>query len=379
MKILITGTHFTPAQAVIKEVMANPDVEISYVGRHFTQEGDATLSAESKILPKIGVKFIPIISGRLQRAFSIYTITSLLKIPIGFVMAPFILLNEKPDIIVSFGGYVAVPVVVWGWLFSIPILIHEQTLVYGLANRISSIFADKIAVSFKSGLIKSPRFVLTGNPIRKELLTCPSTSIFEPLIKEAHRKHLPIIYITGGNQGSHSINQSVGGILNHLVKNAFVIHQTGDSKFKDFETLLEKKTQLSDPSRYSVHKWINSSDLSYLLHHTDLVISRAGINTLLELSFIGVPTIAIPFPFLNSNEQLANAKYFQQLGLVTVIKQSNLKENILLDTINSILKDLKKYRNRAQQAKQGIILDAAKRLVLEIFLLHQSHKQSGNI
>ena len=102
MKILLTGTHFTTTVATIEEFKKYPKVELVYVGRRTTREGDSSRSVESTELPKLGVKFIPIIAGRLQISFTIYTISSLLKIPIGFIQAFFIILQEKPDVILSF-------------------------------------------------------------------------------------------------------------------------------------------------------------------------------------------------------------------------------------------------------------------------------------
>src|SRR5947209_5343804 len=132
MKILIAGAHFTPAQAVIEELkqanqrtreLDGQEIEIVYVGRKTTREGDPTPSVESQVLVKLErVKFVPITAGRFSRVFDFWAVVSLLKIPIGFIQAPIILLKEKPDIIVSFGGYVAVPLVVWGWLLSKPII-----------------------------------------------------------------------------------------------------------------------------------------------------------------------------------------------------------------------------------------------------------------
>src|SRR5437868_379316 len=119
MKILVTGAHFTPAVATIEQLKKYPDISIVYVGRKTTQEGDSSPSAESKILPTLGIKYIPITTGRLQRSFTIYTIPSLLKIPIGFIQAFYLILKEKPTVILSFGGYVALPLVFVGWLFSI--------------------------------------------------------------------------------------------------------------------------------------------------------------------------------------------------------------------------------------------------------------------
>lgn len=350
MKILITGAHFTPAVAVSEELIKNKGVQIVYVGRKSTQEGDNSPSAESKVLPSLGIKFIPIIAGRLQRPFNVYTIYSLLKIPIGFLQAFFIIFKEKPNVILSFGGYVAVPVVIVGWLLSIPIIIHEQTLVSGLANKISSLFADKIAVSFPS---ISPKTILTGNPIRKEILDG---------VKLYHPRGVSIL-ITGGNQGSHVINLAVEHSLDKLTKIASIIHVTGDNKFKDFERLEKLQSE-----KYIVKKWIGQ-DWGQILRKTDLVISRAGINTLSELAYLGIPALVIPIPYLYGNEQNKNAKFFENLGLVKILPQSKLSDTSLLENVKNSLKNLDNLKISAKNAKKIIIRDGAKRLALETLLL----------
>jgi len=355
MRILLTGTHFTTAAATIPELKKFRDVNLVYVGRSTTREGDSTPSVESIELPKLGVKFISITAGRLQRTFTKYTIPSLFKIPIGFIQSPFILLKDKPDVVLSFGGYVGVPIVFWAWLLSIPVIIHEQTLVSGLANKISSIFANKIAVSFEAeDSFKGEKVVLTGNPIRNEILTT----------KVSRKKSLlPTILITGGNQGSHVLNVAVEEVLDELTKKAFVIHQTGDSKFKDFERLENRQNE-----RYTVRKFI-SSDWVNVLSKVDLVIGRAGINTLSELAYLGIPTLVVPVPYLYNDEQSKNAKYFEKLGLVKVLPQSKLSGSTLLNEVKDMLKGLGQIRENAKQAKEVIIPDAAKRLAIQTIIL----------
>ncbi len=369
MKIIITGTHFTPAQAVIEEFQKQPNIEIVYIGRKYTREGDSTPSVESQILPKLGVKFIPIISGRLQRSFSIYTIPSLLKIPVGFLQAFYYLIKEKPSVVLAFGGYTSVPVVISAWLLSIPIIIHEQTLVSGLANQINSWFASKIAVSFlrsKTG----GKTILTGNPIRKELLTSHSlkdSDPFKTIITQAKKDKLPILLITGGNQGSHVINQTLEKILDDLNKSCVVIHQTGDSKFNDYERLVQ--IDLKHKDRYLASKWIDSLQMSYLYRNIDLAVSRAGINTLQELAFFGIPTIVIPLPYVLKDEQTINANFFQKAEMAQVLLQSNLTPNALLNKIIQMTKDLSNLKRKAKDAKELVITDAAKKLVLETLLI----------
>lgn len=361
MKILVTGAHFTPAVATIEELKRKDGVEVVYVGRKTTLEGDKTLSVESKVLPSLGVKFIPIMAGRLQRTFTIHTIQSLLKVPIGLFQALYIILSEKPDVILSFGGYVAVPVVVAGWLFSIPIIIHEQTFVSGVANRICSVFADKIAISFVGSAFKGEKVILTGLPIRRDII---GTSRGASLI---HRR-LPIILVMGGNQGSHIINLALEGCLKELLKMAVVYHQTGDSRYRDFERLegLGKLGGLGIlRERYTVKKWIGE-EYGEVLQEADLVVSRAGINTLTELALSKKPALLIPIP---NKEQSKNARYFEGLGLARILPQSKLSAEALLENIDTMLKSLDHLREKARKAQTVIIPDAAKRLALETVLL----------
>lgn len=372
MKIVITGAHFTPAQAVVEEFKKDPGISLVYFGRSHTFEGDKVVSLESQILPKLGVKFIPIIAGRLQRSFTPHTIFSLLKVPVGFIQSFYLLLKEQPDMVLSFGGYVSVPVVISAWLLSIPVITHEQTLVSGLANSINSLFVDKVAVSFPNTLIgRSPKLVLTGNPIRREIVE-PKSTIDEgikKLIQLSEKEGLPILLITGGNQGSHVINIAVLGALEGLAGIACIIHQAGDSKFKDYENLSEVKETIKYPERYVVRKWIESSEMGAIFKNAGLAVSRAGANTLLELAFLGIPALVIPIPYLHKNEQMVNAKYFEKLGLVQILPQKELTPENLLAAIKGMVKDLPKLKEKAKEAKNIVVPDAAKRLALETILL----------
>lgn len=364
IKILITGTHFTPAVAVIKELRKKEDIEIVYVGRKSTMEGDASLSIESQVIPGLGVKFIPLITGRMQRKFTFYTIPSLLKIPIGLIQSFFILINKRPDVILSFGGYVSLPIIFWGWLFSIPIITHQQTLVPSMTSKISDLFATKIAVSFEKNYLNNSKYVYTGNPLREEVIH-PENNLapeIKRIIAFAKEKNLPLILVTGGNQGSHIINKAVEGCIDKLIKFACVIHITGDNKFKDYENL-SKFTN----DRYVVKKWIGE-DWGAILQRINLAISRAGINTLMEISFFCKPALVIPIPYLSDDEQGKNAAYFESLGLVKTLPQSKLSPVTLIQEIKDMLKSPPAL-DKDKKVKKVYVEDAAKRLVLETILL----------
>lgn len=372
MKVLITGAHFTPAAALIHQLKKLKDIEIVYVGRKYTREGDKSPSVESSILPKLGVKFISIIAGRLQRSFTRYTIPSLFKIPVGIIQSFYIIITEQPDVVVSFGGYNAVPAVFSSWLLSVPVLIHEQTMVTGLANKISSLFADKIAVSFPGDYsFNKEKTIVTGNPIRQELIQNENrvSKEIKNFIHKAREEKLPIILITGGNQGSHLINEVCKDSLRELLNIAYVVHQTGDSKYKDFEGLQEISSSLPNKNRYLPKVWVEVNDWSLLLREADLCVSRAGVNTLLELALFGVPTIVVPIPYIYKNEQVVNAKFFTENGLSEIIYQDKFNKETLLSEVKRALKDMPFRCKRAKLAKSVVIQDADKRLAQEVLLL----------
>lgn len=379
MKVLITGAHFTPAQAVIEQLQKIDNIEIVYIGRKYTLEGDSTPSVESQVLPKLGIKFIPITAGRIRRIIEFKSLISLLKIPVGFIQAFYFLLKEKPDVLLSFGGYIGVSVVIPAWILNVPIIVHEQTLISGLANKISNIFATKIAVSFDKKFNFNPqKLILTGNPVRQELITktgdknhlknIRKTSRLNHIVNLAIKDKLPIIYISGGNQGSHVINQAVGEVLDKLTEKAYIIHQTGDSKYKDFENLFKIKNSLTHKDRYFIQKWFDVQDVGLIYNKTDLAVSRAGVNTLSELALFGIPTIVVPLPYLYQDEQNINAQFFTKIGLAHSIKQDIFSGKMLLEKTNELLSDLNVYKKQALSAKNFIILDAAKKITQEVLI-----------
>lgn len=371
VKILVTGAHLTPAVAVCEELKKEGG-EIVYVGRNFTMEGQDVKSFESGVFPALTIKFIPLTAGKLQRYISVYSIVSLLKIPVGFVQAFCILLQERPDVILSFGGYVGLPVVFCGWILSVPIIIHEQGLQMGLANKISSHFADRIAISFKETKTLSDKTTtVTGNPIRQEILVPGKINEdYSRFFLSAKKDKTPVIFVTGGIQGSHIINQCIENSLADLLKKFYVIHQTGESAFGDFERLSKIQNK-----RYLVRNWIEK-EIGAVMRFSDVVVCRAGINTLSEVTFLGKDALVIPIPY--QKEQLRNARFFEQLGVVLVVPQIKLAPKILIDSLEKILKEKIIFEKNRRRAKEIFIKDASKRLALETMLLSKTFKENNN-
>ena len=359
MKIAICGGHLTPALAVISELRKRGINDLVFIGRSKATEGDNSPSAESIIVPTLGVKFFSIPAGRLQRKFTRYTIVSLLRAPLGVGKALLILSQERPNLIISFGSYVAFPVVIAGWVLGIPTITHEQTVKGGLANQLIGRFAKKIALSWPDSLHYFPKekTVVTGNPIRREIL-------------EVRRKRTarPVIFITGGNQGSHSINEMVLEIIEPLLEKYYVIHQTGGStRFKDYEMMLARVDQLPGrlKNRYKIAKWLNSNELAEIYAKTSLLVGRSGANTVTEVAALEIPALFIPLPWAGAGEQEWNAKMLADLGAALILPQERLTPKRLLAAINTTIANLLPFRNAAKKARKLIKSDAAKILIDE--------------
>jgi len=352
-KIVITGGVLTPALAVIDELTRRGGWEIYYLGRKYTMEGGKTISVESIIIPERGVNFIPFSPGRLQRRFTRHTVPSLLRVPLGFFQAFWLVRKIKPEVILSFGGYVSVPVVMAGWLLRVPILTHEQTVVFGLASKINTFFAKKVAVSFPQSLahFSKSKGVLTGNPIRKEVF-----KVQEPAFKI--ESSLPLIYVTGGNQGSHVINISLLEILPKLLEKYMIIHQSGD---RDYESLNQQSRK-----NYFLVPFIDSQDIGWVLNKASLVVSRAGANTVCELAALGKPSLFIPIPWAYMDEQTKNAQMLVETGTAEILSQEKLSGNSLFEAINSMIGKLDTYQSHSEEAKKLVVYDASKKLVEEL-------------
>lgn len=373
MKLAIIGGHLSPALAVIDSL--SKDTQILFIGRKHIFEGDSATSLEHNIIKSLKIPFASISAGRLQRKFTKHTIPSLLKIPHGIVQSFCILRSFKPDVVLGFGGYLSLPVILSAFVLRIPVVIHEQTLEAGLSNKIASLFAKKICISWESSRNYFParKTVLTGNPIRKELLNLPSKSSISNLQFSIKDKKLPLIYITGGSSGSHFINTLVEGCIKELLEKFIVVHQTGESKYKDFERLESLRGSLSQEfkDRYILKKFIDSSDVGSIMQKANLLISRSGINTITELIYFEKPAILIPIPFSQNNEQLKNALFFKSLGLGEVLTQDSLNSAKMLQKVKEMINNINKYKIK-NESNTLIRKDAAQKIIETIEYVKKS-------
>ncbi len=311
-RLVFTGGHHTSALEVAK-ALKDKGWQIVWFGHRHSMWGDESDSAEYKEVINAGIKFIDLKAGKFHRTFNPL---KLIRIPFGFLQAFYYLLLHKPQGIVSFGGYLAVPTVLAGWLLGIPAVTHEQTVVSGWANKLISLFAKKVALAWPQSAAFYPKskVVVTGLPIRPEIKKSPE-------IKN-------LVYITGGKQGARVINEVVFRTLPQLFKEFKIIHQTG---YRDYD----QAVKIKDP-RYQPFNF-NSAQAISALNEAAVVVSRAGAHTIYELGYLGKPCILIPIPWVSHNEQLENAQILERNHQAIILPEYQLTPQSLISSIKQAL------------------------------------------
>lgn len=378
-KIVITGGHLTPAIASLNELKKRGYNKIFWIGVKKNQARNNKKTAEFLTIVKEGIPFFSLTTGKLIRNWEFstffYGLKQLFLIPYGFVNALILIIKIRPVIVISFGGFLALPVVFWAKVFRIKIVTHEQTQILGLANKLIAKLAHKVLISWKSSekFFPKSKTVFTGNPIRREILYSKSSTLTRDFDKSR-----PILFVMGGNQGSHHINDKIFEILPKLLEDFNVIHQTGNSEATgDYTKALKIKESLNTyiSLRYHVKDYIGSDEIGEALNSATIIVCRAGANTITELLATGKLSIIIPLPKSSYNEQVKNALLMESTGLGYYLPQ---KEEINAEKLyQTILMGLNQFKlgkgfnNKMlseciETAKSMINLDAPSAVVDEI-------------
>jgi UDP-N-acetylglucosamine--N-acetylmuramyl-(pentapeptide) pyrophosphoryl-undecaprenol N-acetylglucosamine transferase len=340
MKLLMTGGHAgSTAYAFVKYLKTQTNWELFFVGSVSAVEGRRVKTLEELVLPTEGVKFIPLTTGRLRHQISWLSLMALLKIPLGLLQSLWLVAKIKPDAILSFGGFAGFPVVLAGFIFRIPVVLHEQTAVIGRANLWSLPFAKSLALSRQSSLDYVPKFFsrkrisVTGNPINLSLLKKVS-------LKKRERLTL---FIHGGSRGSAFINNLVMDIAPELLSHFFIVHQTGSEDYLKVKTFYEQLPSQYQ-SRFKVVPYFLGQDWVDNLLTCNLVVSRAGANICSELMVAKKPALLIPLPFNYLDEQYMNAMELKKANVAEVVKQVDIKSDLVLSTLTKMSRNLISYQ-----------------------------------
>ena len=352
-RIILTGGgtagHVTPNIALLPG-LKELGYDIHYIGSYN--------GIEKKLIEQFGIPYHGISSGKLRRYFSMQNFTDPFRVLKGFGEAKKLIKSLKPDVIFSKGGFVSVPVVIAGKQCHVPTIIHESDMTPGLANRLAIPSATKVCCNFPETLNHLPKekAVLTGSPIRQELLTGDRADALKFCGLTADK---PVILIIGGSLGSVIVNNAVRKVLPELLENFQVIHLCGKDKID---------TSLKDLKGYVQFEYIQD-ELKDLFALADIVISRAGANAICELLALHKPNLLIPLSANASRgDQILNARSFERQGYSIVLEEEELNDSTLLDAINKLYQEKDAYIDAMKKSTQqdsiqtilGLIQQASK-------------------
>lgn len=315
LKIMLSGGGsggpVTPLLTVARELYTlKPEVTFIFIGGHDGPE--KTLVAEAaKSLPII---FIPILSGKLRRYFSLKNLADLFNIGGAFFQSLYLLKKEKPDLVMSAGAFVSVPLVWAAKIMNIPVLIHQQDVVPGLANRLMAGAAKIVTVTFKESLKKyGAKAVLTGNPF-----ICPILTSREEIFKNFNLDiNLPLVLIFGGGTGAKAINEAVNVSLDKLLEFTQIIHLSGGGKNNSVNR-----------TGYWALEFLSHQQILSVMAAADLIVARSGLATITELSALRKPSILIPM--LHTHQE-ANANICREQGAAVVLSQTDLSNKLTFE------------------------------------------------
>ena len=321
--------HVAPLLAVMQEVNTqHPEIKLIYIGTQADLESPLLTSS------KLPIETHAIEAGKINRFVTIKHLSELRKLCLGLLQAQVLLEKIQPDLVFAKGAYVSVPVVLAAALRAIPIYTHETDVVPGLANRLSSHFAQTIFTAFPIDCYTSlpkQKLLYMGQPVRKEFLKHSTARMFNDLSLSD-----PLITVTGGSLGSRSINALISEGWSSLLPYTQLAHLCGEA---DFNMLTKKAGQLPAELRKKLLLTpFVTHGLPDLFQHSQVVVSRAG-GTIAELAACGASTILIPLPTAAQNHQWANARVLMAAEAVEVCDELTMSSENLVKEILALQND----------------------------------------
>lgn len=310
-----------------------PNTEMVWVG---TKDGP-----EKELIEKYNIRFVTMTAGKLRRYFSFLNLVDLIKLKIGFIKSLFWLYEEKPDLLITAGGYVSVPLHLAGAVLRINSWVHQQDARAGLANKLMAPFASLITVALKDNLkrFNKNKTVWLGNPVRPDIFSGD---------KERARKifglktNLPVVFATGGGTGSMRINQLMVEASAHLSGICEIIHLSGKERP---QKLVDYASTIFD---FYHHYQFFTEEMADAYAIADIVVARAGFSTICEAAALSKPVVLVPKP----GHQYDNVKFLEAADAAVFMDERVADGNQLAGIIKEILKDDIKKRQLAHNLHQ---------------------------
>ncbi|MGN0459836.1 MAG: undecaprenyldiphospho-muramoylpentapeptide beta-N-acetylglucosaminyltransferase [Ruminococcus sp.] len=362
MRILFAGGgtagHINPALAIADYVKKqNPDAEILFVGN----KG----GMEERLVPDAGFDFKSIVISGFRRSFGVkavgHNIATVKRMLTSSAASKKIIKEFKPDLAVGTGGYVSGPVLRTAAKMGVPIIIHEQNAYPGVTTKMLSKLAKKVMLAIpdaKKHLDSSLDFVVTGNPVRQEILSADR----EQARRELNLDERPVVLSFGGSLGARKINENLADLIARSGKDGKYQHIHAYGQYgKWFPDLVkEKGVDIEKCSNLDIREYINN--MATCLAAADVVISRAGAITLSEIQAQGKPAVLIPSPNVAENHQYHNAMALVNKKAAEIIEEKDLTPSLLIQKVDKLLESREVLEEYSQNARKMAIVDANERI-----------------
>jgi len=356
-----TGGHVAPNIAIIDELKnlakdKGISLDLLYIGRR--------KGIERELIKKYGLKYKGIFTGKFRRYLDIKNLSDIFLMLLGFIQSFFILVFNRPDIIFAKGGFVTVPFSLAAAALRVPFVIHESDSIVGLSNKILMSFAKKVYLGFPVDAYKGipiKKTYFSGSPVRSEILLAKANKnmFFQKYKLDKTKK---TIFVFGGSQGAGRINELIYESLDMITAHYNLVHQTGEKHEEYFKA---KRSSMKDKERkrYLVLGYIGI-ELKDFLSNADLIISRAGANSIAEIVAVKKPAILIPLSSAASDHQSQNANFLQKNGIASVLDEKFLTANKFYEEIDFLIND-KKTKSSMIKNMENIFPENSARIIAE--------------
>ena len=352
MKIIYSGggtlgpvTPLLAIHEIVKEKY--PKVKFLWVG---TKKGP-----ERELVEEKNIKFVALTSGKLRRYISFWNVIDVFKIVIGFFQSVKLMWSENPDICISTGGFISVPLHWAAWLFGVKTWIHQQDVQVGMSNKLMAPIANQITTALEENIKHFAKRKTTwlGNPVRQEILKGSKAKALKHFKLDPKS---PVVFATGGGTGSLRVNQLIVESVQHLKGYCQMIHLSGKERPQE---LVERAVKHFD--YYQVHQFF-TEEMKDAYAVADIIISRGGFGTITEISALGKTAILIPKP----GHQEENVRFLKEAGAAILVNEDTMDGNYLAKVIKELLSDTNKRKQMSDQLQKMMPI-AKNKQVLEIF------------
>ncbi|MBU1104724.1 glycosyltransferase [Candidatus Parcubacteria bacterium] len=321
--IVICGGHHNSALPLAKKFKEN-GYQVIFVGHKTTQKNNRELSSEYKEVTGYGFSFVNLIAPKFYRNKNPLKYFLLI---FSLVNALAILIKYHPKLVLSYGGYLAVPVCLVAKVLQVKIATHEQTVTIGMANKLIAKVADKVFLSWSTTISLGEKYHFVGLPLREEILS---------ILPRKKYGEFRTLFITGGKQASHIFNEFVFANIDNLVSQFRIIHQTAKNSQNNDYSLAQILMEKYGKNKYLAFDYCYGEDYSKVLQESDFLLSRSGAHITYEMAHLKIPAILVPIPWVSQNEQMLNAQTAKNYFPSVILEEKDLNWENFIDSATKL-------------------------------------------